>query len=68
MWHSHRKMEKGEKMTKYDSKWDKNVTNVIPNKTRPQKKKKSKYVEIPKEEEDPGKRVWSMASKAAVGE
>lgn len=40
MWHSHRKMEKGEKLTKYDSKWDKNVTNVIPNKTRPQKKKK----------------------------
>lgn len=31
-------MEKGQKTTKYDSKWDKNVTNVIPNKTRSQKK------------------------------
>lgn len=27
------KMEKGQKMTKCDSKWDKNVTNAIPNKT-----------------------------------
>lgn len=62
-------MKKGQKMTKYDSKWDKNVTNAIPNKTRsPKKKKKSKDVEISKEKEPPGKRVWSMASKAAVGQ
>lgn len=61
-------MEKGQKTTKYDSKWDKNVTNVIPNKTRSQKKGDSKDVEIPKEEEHPGKRVWSMGSKAAVGQ
>lgn len=62
-------MEKGQKMIKYDSKWDKNVTNVIPNKTRSQKKRvDSKDVEIPKEEEHPGKRVWSMGSKAAVGQ
>lgn len=61
-------MEKGQKMTKCDSKWDKNVTNVIPNKTRLQKKIDSKNVKVTKEEEHPGKRIWSMASKAAEGQ
>lgn len=55
-------------MTKCDSKWDKNVTNVIPNKTRSQKKIDSKNVKVTKEEEHPGKRIWSMASKAAEGQ
>lgn len=40
-------MEKGQKMTKHDSKWDRNMTNVIPNKIK-KKKNYSKDVEIPR--------------------
>lgn len=59
-------------MTKCDSKCDKklqNVTNVIQSVTKCDKITKcdSKDVRVTKGEEHPGKRVWSMASRATEG-